>query len=159
NDEAFIEGYSQILDSKKVGILAFVPDLYTGYPMSRHHILNGLSQVWKVLWVSPPLYWLPTLQGHVYPKGRGVHKISERLWSYAPLIPADYADHYSRKGIAQSLFRQYAKIWDRLFIRKVQHLLHSMSVEDVILYIWRPEFGKYVGKFSEILTCYHIVDE
>ena len=34
-----------------------------------------------------------------------------------------------------------------------------MNIKRIILYIWRPDFAHYVGKFNEELICYHIADE
>jgi glycosyltransferase involved in cell wall biosynthesis len=144
---------------ENIGILAFVPDVYGGYPMSRHHILRRLSRRWKVLWVSYPVYWLPALRGQVDFERRGLQKVSERLWCYAPRVPADYIREYSGRGLGQRLSRQYAACWDKLFVRKIKHLLRRMDIDEVILYIWRPEFEKYMEEFSELFTCYHIVDE
>ena len=149
------------------GILAFVPDLWEASWQSRHHILHGLSKHYKVLWVSPPTYWetVRTGKGHSLTSGRGLRKISDSLWAYAPLIPADYKQRYTGggaggwRGIVTWCFRKYHDLWKRAYAARVRHLLHQMDIERVILYLWRPEYSWSKGRFSESLTCYHIDDE
>jgi glycosyltransferase involved in cell wall biosynthesis len=34
-----------------------------------------------------------------------------------------------------------------------------MGITKVMLYIWRPNFAPYIGKFNEQLLCYHITDD
>ena len=45
-----------MLRSSAIGILTFVPDLWDEQHQSRHHVLKGLSEQYKVLWVSPTTY-------------------------------------------------------------------------------------------------------
>ena len=154
-------------ETDRTGILAFVPDLWADSWQSRHHILLGLSQYYKVLWISPPTYWehIRTRKGHSLTSGRGIRKISDSLWTYAPVIPAAYKRNHDGKGTTgwrRAMhwgFRQYYRAWQRIHVSRIKHLLRQMGIEKVILYIWRPEYCWSVGKFSESLTCYHIDDE
>lgn len=151
----------------RTGILAFVPDLWEAPWQSRHHILHGLSKHYKVLWVSPPTYWetVRTGKGHSLTSRRGVRKISDSLWTYAPVIPADYKPRYTGRGVGGGrdvmawCFRQYHILWQKAHVARIRHLLLRMGIERVILYLWRPEYSWSKGKFSESLTCYHIDDE
>lgn len=147
--------------NKQTGILAFVPDLWGDIWQSRHHVFSGLSDHYKVLWVSPPTYWQGWLKSLAREtlSGRGLHKISNRFWGYAVRLPADYKPQYSKHGFVADGFRLYHKIWMRLYIARIKKLLRHMEIEEVILYVWRPEFHWSLGSFDEKLTCYHIDDD
>lgn len=143
------------------GILAFVPDLWDEQHQSRHHVLKRLSEQYKVLWVSPPTYVEGWRKQGVKASltGRGLEKRSDRMWCYAPRLPADYKFRYTKLGPLADTFRIYHKCWQKTQVRYVKHLLKQMGIEEVILYIWRPTFHWVMGKFNEKLTCYHIDDE
>lgn len=147
--------------NSKTGILAFVPDVWTEQYMPRHHILNGLSEHYKVLWVSPPTY----VQGWRRDGAkssladRGLKKLSDNLWCYAPRLPADYKLRYVKSGLVASCFRAYHAQWQKHYVRRIKRLLKQMGIEEMILYIWRPEFHWALGQFDEKLSCYHIDDE
>lgn len=144
-----------------IGILAFVPDLWGEQRQSRHHVLEGLSKHYKVLWVSPPTYVEQWRSEGISQSlaGRGLCKVSDRLWAYAPRIPADYKPRYEKSGFIAASFRKFNAIWRAAQVRKIKGLLRQMGVEDIILYIWRPEFHQTLGCFNEKLMCYHIDDE
>lgn len=144
-----------------IGVLAFVPDLWQEQYQPRHHILKGLSKHYKVLWVSPPTYvegWRKNgLQASL--KGRGIKRHSETFWCFAPYAPADYKPKYSKQGIVADCFRFYHALWKKAYVSRIKSLLREMGVDEVILYIWRPEFHWAMEQFGERLTCYHIDDE
>lgn len=149
------------------GILAFVPDLWDAPWQSRHHILQGLSEHYKVLWVSPPSYWetIRTGQGRPLAVGTGICRISPSLWAYAPRVPADYRLGYGEQHTgtwrdgAVWCFRHYHELWQAAHVAQIRRFLHQMGIERVILYLWRPQYGWTRGRFSEVLTCYHVDDE
>lgn len=136
--------------SNTVGILALVPDNWEGPWMPRHHIMSRLSRYYKVLWVSPPLCWRESLRARPSDAPeRGLCKISENLWTYAPERYLSVNYRYER--MEHFLFKRR--------IEKIKSLLAAMGIKRLILYVWRPEFGSYVGEFNEELVCYHIDDE
>lgn len=143
------------------GILAFVPDLWSDLWQPRHHVLHGLAEHFKVLWVSPPTYWHTWLGGkRLAPfSGRGLHKISDTFWTYAPPLPADYKPRYTRGGVIPWCFRRYQALWEGMHLARIRGIVRQMRVDKLIVYIWRPEYGKYAGRFGEDLLCYHIDDE
>ena len=145
----------------KIGVLAFVPDRWGDLWQSRHYVMRGLSQYFKVLWVSPPTYWQSWLTGEASASlsGRGLCKVSGSFWTYAPYLPADYKPHYTRGGLVAGGFRRYHALWKKMHVARIRHLLRQMGVDRLILYVWRPEFAWTLGRFSEALTCYHIDDE
>jgi glycosyltransferase involved in cell wall biosynthesis len=141
------------------GIVAFVPDLWTDIWQPRHHVLNGLARHGKVLWVSPPTYVEGWRRGGVSTAGRGLEKVSDRFWAYAPKLPADYKRRYVRQGLIPSLFRRYNAWWERHQMRYIRQLTREMGMDRVVLYVWRQEFGRYVERIPHDLLCYHIDDE
>lgn len=149
------------IEKNKTGILAFVPDMWSDIWQSRHHLLTGLSEYYKVLWVSPPTYWEACRNGfdRNFIIGRGVHKISDQFWTFAFRLPLDYKPQYVKRGIITHGFRSYKKICLKLYIAQIKKLLRQMGIKKVILYIWRPDFQWALGKFGEKLACYHIDDD
>jgi glycosyltransferase involved in cell wall biosynthesis len=145
----------------KIGVLAFVPDLWGNLWQTRHFVMHGLSEQFKVLWISPPTYWHGWLHGRVSASvsGRGLHKVSEQFWTYAPWLPADYKPRYTKRGPIAGCFRAYNAIWQKMHIARIRELLREMGIQRVILYVWRPEFQWCVGHFDEALMCYHVDDE
>jgi len=146
---------------KQCGILAFVPDVWGDVWQPRHHVLSGLSRHFKVLWVSQPTYVEKWRQTGIKDSltGRGVRKVSERFWAYAPRLPADYKRHYAKRGIIPDCFRRYNAWWERRHVAQIKRLLERMGIRRVILYIWRPEFARYAERIPHELLCYHIDDE
>lgn len=147
--------------SPNIAILAFVPDIWGEQRQSRHHILEGLSQHYKVLWVSPPTYvdgWRRDGVGQAL-ANRGLKKVSDAFWTYAPRLPADYKPRYVKVGFVARCFRTYHRLWQKAYLRKIRKLLKEMGVDKVILYVWRPEFHWTLGQFGELGSVYHIDDE
>ena len=147
--------------SSNTAILAFVPDLWGAQRQSRHHILEGLSQHCKVLWLSPPTYvegWRRDGVGQAL-ANRGLKKVSDAFWTYAPRLPADYKPRYAKRGVVARCFHTYHRLWQKAYLRKISKLLKGMGVDEVILYVWRPEFHWALGQFGELGSAYHIDDE
>ena len=103
-------------------ILAFVPDIWSEQHQSRHHVLRGLSEHYKVLWISPPTY----VEGwrrdgpRASLEGRGLKKISNQFWTYASCLPADYKRNYTKQGLVARGFRLYHTCWQRAYRAKIK---------------------------------------
>ncbi len=135
------------------GILAFVPNLWEGYWRPKHYIISRLSRDYKVLWVAPPLSWRKAFYAKsLRMTSRGVSKISPSLWTYSPerYLPG-LPGRYGLKSLAGFV--------DGIRVRKIKSILAAMGIKRLILYIWKPEFSHYLGKFNEELVCFHIDDE
>jgi glycosyltransferase involved in cell wall biosynthesis len=114
--------------------------------------MSGLSQYYKILWVSPPLGWRNTGQNrsmNVYLYQRGLQKKSSKLWTYAP-------ERYLPNCLPFGTCRGFLNY---LREKKINSMLKAMGVERVILYLWRPNYYNFIGKFNEEIVCYHIDDE
>jgi glycosyltransferase involved in cell wall biosynthesis len=148
-------------NQSKIGILAFVPDEWGELYQSRHHILKGLSEHYKVLWISPPYYfenWRSTGVKCWFPLSR-VHKVSKSLWCYRPWLPTDYKRGKLNKTVFALIFKIYHKIWMQFYIFRIKKILKKFRISKIILYNWRPEFNWSLNSFDELLSCYHIDDE
>jgi glycosyltransferase involved in cell wall biosynthesis len=150
-----------ITKGKKPGIIAFVPEAWSAVKMSRHHLLDGLAREYKVLWVAPPGHFIDRMRpGFCASSGRrGLLKRSDDFWCYSPAIPAGYRQGHRRKGVVGWSAAAYTRLWRIGFIWKIKGILADMGVDEVILYIWRPEFGWAVGRLRENCLVYHMVDE
>lgn len=146
---------------RDVGVLAFVPDLWNDIWQTRHHVTSGLSWHYKVLWVSPPTYLETWLNGGLSTilGGRGLQRVSDRFWAYAPRMPADYKRRSVREGPVATALRRYHAWWMRRHVETIVRLTKEMGFRRVILYVWRPEFVEYVSRIPHVLLCYHIDDE
>jgi glycosyltransferase involved in cell wall biosynthesis len=102
-----------------------------------------------VLWVSPPLGWRNAISiKYRGVSSRGVKKISSQFWTYTP-----------ERYLPITRIGGLSYILDALRIKKIKTLLHEMGINRLILYVWKPSYASYIGKFNEDLICYHIDDE
>ena len=151
-----------ITKGKKPGIVAFVPDSWQEQRQARHHLAEGLSRLYPVLWISPPVF-VETIRRQGLRKslnGTGLGRISPSLWCYAPCVPADYkrSGNYRNQLVAAAA-RLYRGIWRKLLLRKIANLARNMGVDRVLLYIWRPDYAWAVGGLAEDAVFYQIDDE
>jgi glycosyltransferase involved in cell wall biosynthesis len=144
-----------------IGIISFVPDYWGEQYQSRHHILKGLSARYKILWVSPPSYFINlTISdfSNYFIKKR-VTKVSSSLWCYTPKLPADYKPKAVDNILIALCFRLYNNIWKFFYVFRIKKMLKKHGIKKAIIYIWRPEFSWVLRFFKSDLICYHIDDE
>lgn len=146
---------------EKVGILAFVPDVWDSKYQSRHYIMDGLSKYYKILWLMPPVYFTDYIEKPKKKKyeNAGLRKIKNNLWSYGINIPIDYRRKYNKKNIFSVVFRYYRELWCYLYIDRIKKIIKKLNYEKVVIYIWRPEYYWVIDKLKASLVCYHIDDE
>jgi glycosyltransferase involved in cell wall biosynthesis len=139
-----------MITNPDIGIVCFAPDPWGIYWMSRHQIMSRLAEHYKILWVAPPLKCRQALR---FPESRklsrGVKKITQSFWTYAP-------ERYLFKIYRLRMVERF------LFscrLRKIKSLLAAMGIKRIVLYLWRPQFGSYLGRLNAELTCYQIGDE
>jgi hypothetical protein len=139
-----------MITNPDIGILCFAPDPWGLYWMSRHQIMSRLARHFKILWVAPPLSWREAIRfSSSKMPPRGVKKITPSFWTYAP---------------ERFLFKFYRlKILERfLFLCRlgmIKSILAEMGIKRIVLYLWRPRFGSYLGRLNAEVTCYQIHDE
>ncbi len=133
----------------EVGIMAMVPERWSGNWQTRHQIMTRLSRFFKVIWINPQASWREiavSVQGDkvdasrrlsdsftVYPPGRGVPLF------YAP----EFLNHYTTK----------------FYLQRARKNLIKQGCKKIILYLWRPEFLSALDLVEHDLSCYHIDDE
>jgi glycosyltransferase involved in cell wall biosynthesis len=44
-------------------------------------------------------------------------------------------------------------------LAKIKSLLAELGIKRIVLYLWRPRFGSYLGRLNAEVTCYQIHDE
>ena len=112
--------------------------------------MSGLSRYYKILWVSPPLGWRNTGRNRsINLYQRGLKKVSSNFWAYAP---ERYLPNCLPFGTCRVVLNNIRK-------KKITSMLKSMGIERLALYLWRPNYAHYLGKFNEEVVCYHVDDE
>jgi glycosyltransferase involved in cell wall biosynthesis len=134
-----------------VGVLALVPERWGGAWLSRQQVLTRLAQYFHVVWVEPAYGW-------------------RRLWLHSALRTHSVNhDDIATPGFA--IYRPEIWLpslgWPRSFARftaqqrleRACRILLKRGCRKIILYIWRPQYGKALDLIGHDLSCYHIVDE
>ncbi len=137
-----------------IGILTFVPDHWEGYWRPKHYIMTRLARYYKILWVSPPLNLKNIVNANSTKNPpRGLNKISPSLWAYSPEW---YSLHLSKRMFGLKSLNSFLQ---SVRVKRIKSLLKQMGIKRLILYVWKPEYSSYVGKFNEEFVCYHVDDE
>ena len=133
----------------EIGIVAMVPDIWGGPWMPRHHILTRLAREYPVVWVQPPGAWKARWR-------------SSDAWS---------EDSKSRRGQGLRILpwppswmhrerpRLLREAVERVHLYRAVRWLRRRRVQDVILYLWRPDFARAIDQVPHTLSCYHVDDE
>ena len=132
------------------GILSFVPNIWEGYWMPRHYIMSGLAKNYKIIWISRSQNLKDTIK-HRFKAGKSspLIQVDQNFWRYAPTRYLPYCFPFSK-----------LKNFDnKILIKKVRKVLIDIGIKRLILYLWRPEYSKFLGQFNEEFVCYHIDDE
>ena len=138
---------------KNKTIISFSYDCWDGLWQTRQYIMSRLAINNKVLFVSGQFYIWDIIEdiGKRKLAKSGLKKINDNLFSYKPLkfFPLIHKFSFLRKIITYGLVKHIIYL-----LKKINY-----NKNDIILYIWRPEFVDMVGKFNEKLLCYHIDDD
>ncbi len=92
----------------------------------------------------------PTMRENKLHRWReGPRQIDERLWiiSLPLLLPGRYFSH-----LINSINQYVVLSWTKRFLKQ-------MAIDDPILWLYKPEFGKLIGQYNEIISVYHCIDE
>jgi glycosyltransferase involved in cell wall biosynthesis len=130
-------------------ILCFVPDQWDTLWMSRHYILYHLSRYYNVIFVSPRLHWRMAYKNFINTSSHGLRRITNSFYTYSPSI---FYPTFHNNIVLTS-------ISDFYFCKKLSIISRKFKYKHLILYMWRPDYANFVGKFNEDLVCYHIDDE
>lgn len=132
----------------RTGIIALVPDLWTGPWSTRHLVLTRLARHFPILWVEPSLAWrrqwlTPGGWRRRRIEGTGDVQVLKRN----RLSPIVYRPRFVGRAIRRA----------RLELAREQLL--ARGVERIALYLWRPELADALDLVQHDLSCYHIDDE
>ena len=132
-----------------VGICALVPDEWEAPWQPRHYVLKNLAHYFHVVWVNPTPDW--DRMGRISRSQQ-----LNRVHSIPPLGLDVYEDIW--------LPRLHRPKWLNHFafnarLKRARSLLIGHGCREIILYIWRPEFGSALDSVPFDLSCYHIDDE
>lgn len=136
---------------RDVGIVALVPDSWSGPWMPRHHIMMRLGRYFPVVWVEQPHgwreWWWYGITEDVL--NRNVHSTVPNFFIYRPgrWLPKIFKP------------RLLGRLFEWLRLRRVRHILQRQGCRRTIIYVWRPELASALDLLPHDLSCYHIDDE
>jgi glycosyltransferase involved in cell wall biosynthesis len=137
--------------SGSLGIIALVPDDWTGIVTVRHQVLRRLATFFKVEWVAPAPNWREFL-----------HPLSSRFLaadSWSEPTPSMevlttgclHPEIHRPRRLGASRFRS------RLALARKRLLARGAT--RIALYVWRDEFADALDLVPYDFSCYHIDDE
>ena len=119
--------------------------------MPRHHIVSRLAPNFDVVWVSPAVDW----REHWVP-GRSRFLEPERFAEIAPR----FSVMTSGRRWPQIFRPTWLQRWvTRGRLRAARRYLVRRGAEQIVLYLWRPEFAEAIDLVRHDASCYHIDDE
>jgi glycosyltransferase involved in cell wall biosynthesis len=138
------------IDVSSLGIIALVPDRWSGMWQARHHLLSRVAEQCHVAWMNPAHHWRSIL----------------RPRAAAPSSDTE-APHCARLKICEAplwlpRFYSQPRLNDMtlaLRLRSARESLIRAGAKYIVLYVWRPEFAPALRLVRHHLSCYHIDDE
>jgi UDP-galactopyranose mutase len=129
-------------------VLALVPDEWDGQWQPRHHILTRLARYFHVVWVNPARYWREKTGVATVT----VSPISETTPGFKVYNPERWLPKiYRPQWLGRFTIRQR--------LQRARQVLLRYGCKQIVLYLWRPEFGSALENVAFDLSCYHIDDE
>ena len=137
-------------------ILCFSSTDWDGVWGSRQQVMLRLARRgYRALFVEQAaglehLWRYPALRRRKWRRWReGVLQVAENVWiaSLPPLLPGRYY-HRGINGINQSLTVHWTRRW-----------LARLNFAPDLLWLYKPELGPLIDRFSETLSVYHCIDE
>jgi len=131
-----------------VGLVGLVPDNWSPFWQTRHHVMTRLADHFRVVWMEPA----ETLRDRFRRSARTACPLavaSDRFEVYRPewYLPRLY---WPKATALWTLRRRLRRAVDRL---------RSRGCETVVLYVWRPEFLDVLDLVAHDGLVYHIDDE
>jgi len=134
-------------EHEKIGIISAGPEGFDVVWMVRHQVMTRLANRFWTIWLEPARSWRH-LRGHVsWPR-----TVKEPGWRrflrYFPgFLPVVYRPRF------------VGRLFDALRLRQAARALRRRGCEQVVLYLWRPEFSHYPALVDADRVVYHIDDE
>ena len=137
--------------TRRVGVIALVPDEWKSVWMPRHQILSRLAGNFDVVWVNPAVGW----REHWLPGGPQFLEPQQ----FAQIAPG-----FSVMSSGRRWPRILRPAWlrNRLTkgrLRAARRHLIQRGAKQIVLYLWRPEFAAAMDLLEHDASCYHIDDE
>lgn len=138
-------------DTRKIGVIALVPDNWHGIWMPRHHVVGRLARHFEVVWIEPAKgwrdYWLANDADE--PEVQSTPAADYGLTLYHPgrWLP----ELYRPRWLADRIRKQR--------VIRAERILRRRGCSKIVLYLWRPEFDWALDAIQADLSCYHIDDE
>jgi glycosyltransferase involved in cell wall biosynthesis len=138
-------------DAGLLGIIALVPDDWTGIVTLRHQVLRRLAQYYRVVWLEPALNW------RAFFKPSGSRFLRADRWSEPcpsmEVLTAGcrHPDFYRPSRLRQAMLRSR--------LTAARNRLLARGAKRIALYLWRDEFAPALDAVAHDFSCYHIDDE
>lgn len=136
---------------KSYDIVCFQSNYWDDLWQSRHHVMLRLAKRHRVLFISPPFRLADLLSiGSTKSKRRdGLSKINANFYVYVPskFFPVNHR------------FKTLNRISSSFRILVIKKILRDLRFQNIVLYLWRPEYVNMIGKFNEKFICYHVDDQ
>jgi glycosyltransferase involved in cell wall biosynthesis len=139
------------MSERKVGVIALVPDNWHGIWMLRHHIVGRLAQRFETIWIEPASgwrdYWLRSSQDRSVIQRTPPSEFNLHVYDPGRWLPDVYRPAVLGKWLkAKRVKRAYTQ-------------LRRRGCEQIVLYLWRPQFDWALDVVDADLSVYHIDDE
>jgi len=140
-------------------LIYFGPGKWQGLWRNRHQLLTRFARHNRVLYVEPATY-LQTFReqwrtGHL--GWRTLRQEFRRDW-VEPVRPNLYIYHSPTSLPVSGRFPLDWVTW-QLWLLALKLALRRLRFQRPVLWLSRPEMGRFLGKFGESLAIYHVVDE
>lgn len=140
----------------EVGIVAVVPNRWSGLWTTRHHVLSRLSRYFRVVWLEPnqswhPRKWRTWLLRTRSPRLQDVEGVPTS--SSLTVLPAGaFVPSMMRLRPAHRMVQSWR-------LRRACQVLRRQGCRRIVLYLWRPYFADALDLIEHDLSCYHIDDD
>jgi glycosyltransferase involved in cell wall biosynthesis len=135
----------------RLGVIALVPDDWSGIVMPRHQVVRRLAQYFPVVWMEPARNWREFLKPFG-PRFLAPDRWSEPSPSMEVLNTGWLHPNFHRPGRLS-----IASLRSRL--SSARQRLIARGANRIALYIWRDEFINALDLVEHDFSCYHVDDE
>jgi glycosyltransferase involved in cell wall biosynthesis len=138
-------------DSGSLGIIALVPDDWTGIVMPRHQVIRRLAKYYPVVWIEPARNWREFMR----PSGEWF--LATDRWSEPSPSMEVLSAGFLHPNFHRLQWLKTASLRSRLAVARKR--LMRRGARRIALYLWRDEFAEALDLVAHDLSCYHIDDE
>lgn len=133
-----------------IGLIHLEPDSWGDGWRGRHSLAVDLSEYFPSVWMEPPVHWKDAVRNF---RGSEIRTLLEgegrSLTGYRP--PSWLPHFYHLNVFSDFTFRM--RLW------RARRILRRQGCRQLVLMIWRPEFGRALDLIRHDVGCYYINDE